>query len=76
MTGSLGSFGCGSLHKEYGKGEWSAVQLSRHTKKERETHAVLMGADVRQKAVVVRGLCLMYEAIAGSDPQLLVYFWN
>lgn len=59
MSGSLYSVGCGSLHKEYGekKGEWSTVQLSRHTKKERETYTVLMRADVRQKAVVMRGLC-------------------
>ncbi len=43
--------------KSMAKGEWSAVQLSRHTKKERETYTVLMRADVRQKAVVLRGLC-------------------
>lgn len=41
------------------KGEWSAVRLRRaHARgKRRETYTVLMSADVRQEAVVTRGLC-------------------
>lgn len=60
MSGSPHSFGCGSLHKECGrKGEWSAVRLRRaHARgRRRGTYTVLMSADVRQEAVVTRGLC-------------------
>lgn len=58
MTGSPGSFGCRSLHKEYGKkGSGARVDSADTQKKERETYTVLTRADVRQRAVVVRGLC-------------------
>lgn len=58
MTGSPGSFGCRSLHKEYGKkGSGARVDSVDTQKKERETYTVLTRADVRQRAVVVRGLC-------------------
>lgn len=43
--------------KSMAKGERSAVQLSRHIKKERETYTMLMRADVRQRAAVMRSLC-------------------
>lgn len=39
------------------KGSGVRFNERRHTKKERETYTVLMRADVRQKAVVIRGLC-------------------
>lgn len=42
--------------KRAAKGEWSAVQLSRRTKKEREANTMLMRADARHKAVAMRGL--------------------
>lgn len=58
MTGSPGSFGCRSLHKEYGKkGSGARVDSADTQKKERETYTVLTRADDRQRAVVVRGLC-------------------
>lgn len=43
--------------KRMAKGEWSTVQLSRHTKKERETNTMLMRAEVRHRAMVMRALC-------------------
>lgn len=51
------------------------VQRSGHTKKEKETYNVLMRADVRQQAVVMRGLChLVWEAMTGSEPRPWVTF--
>lgn len=46
--------------KSMARGEWSTVQLSRHTKKERQTYTMLIGADVRQNAMVWE-VCVIFH---------------
>lgn len=75
MSRSRRSFGCDSLRRERGRRgvECGSAGTQRE---EKETYAVLMRADVQQKATVMRDLChLMLGGCDRFRSSALGHFW-